>query len=65
MVVMQLDEFLVHICVTLECPQGQKEVSGDRTVGFCQVCEIHRGYRGHPEHKIKGGRGKGLQGSGI
>lgn len=41
MVVMQLDKFLVHVYVMLECPHGQKEVFGDGAVGFCQVCEIH------------------------
>lgn len=50
-VVTQLDKFLVHVCVMLECPHGQKEVFGDGAVGFCQVCEIHWRCGGHPEHK--------------
>lgn len=61
MVVVQLDEFVVHVCVRLECPHGEMEVFGDRAVGFCQVWEIYWGYGGHPEHKIKGEEAAGGQ----
>lgn len=40
MVVVQLDEFVVNVCVRLGCPHGEMEVFGDGAVGFCQVREI-------------------------